>query len=144
MFARAICKKCHCTGVVDLEEHTVEEAKTLLGTLDFGECPFGGFHVEQSKIDRYVIVDYSSLSKTQEEAETKIMIKSLKDYGFGKRVSIITTDEQRDVIFMYWSGDISNPNSIKLTMLNEDNKKETIRFRNILTINNEVPNLKSA
>lgn len=67
MFVKAVCKKCHSTGWVDVENLSNEEATELLSKIQFGECPFGGFHVEVGNLLDYIQVDYSKRFKNSKE-----------------------------------------------------------------------------
>ena len=51
---KARCKKCGLYGKIDNEGLSIEETKEKLSKISFGECPFGGYHVEIGNITDYI------------------------------------------------------------------------------------------
>lgn len=63
MYLKAKCKKCGKSGFFDIGKHTIKEAKELLSNQQFGECQFGGWHVEIGVMTDFLIIDESKLYK---------------------------------------------------------------------------------
>lgn len=77
MFVKGTCKKCGGSGVFDVGDKSPEEAKKLMSKVDFGECKVNGWHVELGSMADYYILDWSTLSKTEEEVRK--LLKSNKE-----------------------------------------------------------------
>lgn len=69
MYAKAICTRCNCTGVIDMENYPQSEVIDKLSKIDFGECPLGGYHVEMGKLTDYLLIDFGTQSENQEEVK---------------------------------------------------------------------------
>lgn len=68
IYILAQCIKCRCFGVLDVGDFSKQEVEKYLEARDFGECPFGGYHVEIGSMDDYIVYDYSKQFETLEEA----------------------------------------------------------------------------
>jgi hypothetical protein len=72
MFINAKCKKCGESGVIDIGDHNQKEVEQFLSKAEFGECQFGGWHVEIGKMINYLEVDWSRITETREELKGEI------------------------------------------------------------------------
>lgn len=62
MFVKARCKKCGNEKYLDIGDMKREEVIKNLSNEEFGECKFGGFHVEIGKMTDYIEIDWSTLT----------------------------------------------------------------------------------
>lgn len=73
MYVIARCKKCDLFGVIDTKDKDIREMERILDNSDFGECPFGGRHVELGKLSNYLEVFwedcYTNIEKAKERSE---------------------------------------------------------------------------
>jgi UTP-glucose-1-phosphate uridylyltransferase len=68
MFITGQCKKCKEKGIIDIGELELTKAIDLLQNMQFGECQFGGYHVEIGKMLDYIELDKSKIFETKEKA----------------------------------------------------------------------------
>ena len=124
MFVKAICKKCYSTGHIDIQDCSNKEATILLSKIPFGECPFGGFHVEIGNLLDYVQVDYSKrLENTRTIASDKI-----PNIRFGQYLNFISNKTERYGHFLHF---VETDINKKIVFLNENNKIEGLTLSSI-------------
>jgi hypothetical protein len=76
MFIVGQCSKCKNYGLIDIGKHSKEEVDNFLKKAEFGECSFGGWHVELGKMDEYINLDWDEVYVNKEEAQKVVDIKN--------------------------------------------------------------------
>lgn len=69
MFIVGQCNKCKNYGLLDIGEHSRDEVDDFLEKAEFGECSFGGWHVELGKMGEYIELDWDEVYNDKEEAQ---------------------------------------------------------------------------
>lgn len=69
MFIVGQCKKCKSYGIMNIENHNKKEVNDFLKKAEFGECPFGGWHVELGKMDNFIELDWNEIYESKEKAQ---------------------------------------------------------------------------
>lgn len=131
MYARAICKKCHCVGHIDIEELPKDKVINFLRKADFGECPFGGYHVELGKLSDYI---YTDLSLPLTSTESIYPYENMPDVKFGTYIKMQTSHGIRIGYFLQ----LEKLKDIKynsILFLNELNKVERMPLSVVTSIN---------
>lgn len=136
MYIRGICKKCHRTGFVDIGILPVDEARRLLDKLEFGECQFGGYHVEFGSMSDYVVFDFDSISNSKEKANAKVYTQEIESFGYGSRITVETNEEFTDCRFLYYT---PTNNRLFMTVL-RDKEVLKIPISDILSIDGKEIN----
>lgn len=131
MYARAICKKCHSVGHIDIENLPKDKIIDFLKKMDFGECPLGGFHVEVGKLSDYI---YTDLSLPLETIEPLYLYDNMPDIKFGTFIKIGTNSGVLRGYFLQLEKLKGNTYN-HLLYLNETNGVERISLKEVNYIN---------
>lgn len=77
MYTIARCDKCGNYGLLETRNLSKEKVDSFLKEMQFGECKFGGFHVEIGSMADYISVDYNRRFDNKNEANKEL--KKIKE-----------------------------------------------------------------
>lgn len=70
MFVKGYCRKCGGEPIFNIGNETKETVEQWMRKTMFGHCAVG-WHVEIGNMINYYVIDWSTLSPTEEEAKDK-------------------------------------------------------------------------